>query len=592
MTPQTIPALFLRAVETYDKPDAFLRKKEGRYAAFSHAEALAAVKKTACGFLSLGLVKGDRIAVLSENRLEWMIADLGILSAGCVNVPIYATLPANQVEYILADAEVRAAVVSGPDQYAKIAPLLLRLSHLQHVVSFDPIEGEPNVLTLEELMRRGGEGTAPGAFDDRVKTVGGGDIASIIYTSGTTGDPKGVVLTHSNFVSNVASCTEAFRIESSDTCLSILPLSHALERTGGYYASLSKGVTIAYAENFNAVGENLREVRPTFIISVPRFFEKLYERVNDQVSRGSGARKKLFAWALRAGVAHTREIVEKRHTPATMLRRCAADALVLKKVRARTGGRLRFCVSGGAPLSREIAEFFWAVGIPLLEGYGTTEGSPALSLNTLDAFKIGSVGRPLPQVEIRIADDGEILARGPNIMQGYFKRPDLTAEVIRGGWYHTGDIGHVDADGFLVITDRKKDLIVTSGGKNVAPQLIERVLKTSEFISEVLILGDKRRFISAIIVPNFQKLEQFADAAGIEYGRREELVRDPAVIKKFENEVKTKCEQLAGFERVRKFVLRDRPFTVEDGDLTPTLKVKRRVVEKKHAKDIDALYTD
>ncbi len=592
MIPRTIPGLFLGAVETYDKPDAFLHKKSGRYVAVSHRQALDAVRKTACGLLSLGLVKGDRVALLSENRLEWMIADLAILSAGCVNVPIYPTLPANQVEYILADAEVRAAFVSGPVQYAKIAPLRPRLSNLQHVFSFDAVEGEADVLALDQVVRRGEETPAREVFDDRVETVGANDVASIIYTSGTTGDPKGAVLTHSNFVSNVLSCTEAFRIESSDSCLSFLPLSHAFERTGGYYAPLFKGVTIAYAENFNSVGENLREVRPTFIISVPRFFEKLYERINDQISKETGTRRRLFAWAVRAGAAYMRETIEKRLTVSTRFRRLAADALVLKKIRARTGGRLRFCVSGAAPLSPEVAEFFWAIGLPLLEGYGTTEASPALSLNTLDAFKIGSVGRPLPQVEFRIAEDGEILARGPNIMQGYFKRPDLTAEVIRGGWYYTGDVGHVDTDGFVFITDRKKDLIVTSGGKNVAPQLIERVLKTSDLISEVLILGDKRRFISAIIVPNFQKLEAFADAAGIEYGRREDLVRDPAVIRKFDEEVKAKCGQLAGFERVRKFVLRDRPFTVEDGDLTPTLKVKRRVVEKKHAKDIDELYLE
>jgi long-chain acyl-CoA synthetase len=592
MVPQTIPELFLDAVETYGKPDAFLHKKGGRYVAVSHTDVLDAVRKTTCGLLSLGLARGDRIALLSENRLEWMIADLAILSAGCVNVPVYATLPANQVEYILADAEARAVFVSGRSQYAKIAPLRSRLPGLQHVFSFEPIEGETAVLSLEEAMKRGGETAAAGAFDARVRTVGTKDIASIIYTSGTTGDPKGAVLTHSNFVANVLSCTETFRIDSGDSCLSILPLSHAFERTGGYYAPLSKGVTIAYAEDFNTVGENLREVRPTFIISVPRFFEKLYERVNAQAARETDTRKKLFGWALRAGTAYTRGRVQGRISAATRLRRLAADALVLKKIRSRTGGRLRFGLSGGAPLSPEIAEFFWAVGIPLLEGYGTTEASPALSLNTLDAFKIGTVGRPLPRVEFRVAEDGELLARGPNIMHGYFKRPDLTAEVIRGGWYHTGDIGHIDSDGYVVITGRKKDLIVTSGGKNVAPQLIERLLKTSDLISEVLILGDKRRFVSAIIVPDFERLERIAAVEGIEYGSREELVRVPAVIKKFDEEVKARCEPLAGFERVRRFVLRDRPFTVEDGELTPTLKVKRRVVEKKHAKDIDALYTD
>jgi long-chain acyl-CoA synthetase len=592
MTPRTIPALFLNAVETYDKPDAFLHKKDGRYVAVSHGEVLGAVRKATCGLLALGLVKGDRVALISENRLEWIIADLAILSAGCVNVPIYATLPPGQVEYILFDAEVRAVFVSGPAQYAKIAPLRGRLPQLQHVFTFDPIEGETGVVTLDKLLRRGGDVDNPRVFEDRLHVIAEDDTASIIYTSGTTGDPKGVVLTHSNFVSNVASCTAVLNIDSKDCCLSSLPLSHALERTGGYYAALSKGVTIAYAESFHAVRENIREVRPTFIISVPGFFERMYERVSDRVAASPAARKKLFAWALRAGSVYARQTIEKRVTLAARLKRLAADTLVLKKFRTVTGGRVRFCISGGAPLSREIAEFFWAVGLPLIEGYGTTEACPVLTLNTLDAIKLGSVGKPLPQVEIRIADDGEILARGPNIMHGYFKRPDLTAEAIRDGWYHTGDIGYIDSDGFLVITDRKKDIIVTSGGKNVAPQLVERVLKTSEFISEVLVLGDKRRFVSAIIVPNFHKLEAWAASAGISYANRTELVRNPAVIKKLQEEIKKRSDQLAGFERVRRFVLRDRHFTVEEGDLTPTLKLKRRVVETKLAKDIEALYSD
>jgi len=592
MIPQTIPALFLSAVETYDKPDAFLHKKEGRYVSVSHSDALGAVRKATCGLLALGLVKGDRVALLSENRLEWMIADMAILSAGCVNVPIYPTLPPNQAEYLLSDAEVRAIFVSGPAQFAKIAPLRARLPNLQHVFSFDSIAGGMDASTLDQLMRRGDAIENPSVFDDRVEKIAGSDWASVIYTSGTTGDPKGAVLTHANFVSNVLGSTETFHIDSNDCCLSFLPLSHALERTGGYYAPLSKGATIAYAESFNTVAENLREVRPTFFISVPRFFEKIYERINDRIAAGPHVQKKLFSWAVRAGKTYTRQSLDKRVSATTRLNRLAADWLVSRKLREHLGGRIRFCVSGGAPLSRDIAEFFWAVGLPLLEGYGTTEASPVLSLNTLKAFRFGSVGKPLAGVEIRIAGDGEILARGPNIMHGYFKRPDLTAEVIRDGWYHTGDIGHIDPDGYIVITDRKKDLIVTSGGKNVAPQLIERVLKTSDFIAEVVILGDKRRFISAIIVPDFKRLDDFAAAAGISYGTHAELVRHPAVIKRIEEEVKKKGGQLAGFERVRKFILRDRAFSVEEGDLTPTLKVRRRVVEKKLAKDIDALYTE
>jgi len=592
MIPQTIPALFLNAVETYDKPDAFLHKKDGRYVGVPHGDALSAVRKATCGLLALGLVKGDRVALLSENRFEWMIADMAILSAGCVNVPIYSTLPPDQTEYLLSDSEVRAIFVSGPALFAKIAPLRARLPNLQHVFSFDSIPGGTDVSTLDELMRRGDAIDTPSVFDDSVATIAASDWASVIYTSGTTGDPKGAVLTHANFVSNVLSCTEMFHIDSKDCCLSFLPLSHAFERTGGYYAPLSKGATIAYAEGFNTVAENLLEVRPTFFISVPRFFEKIHERINDRVEAGRDVRKKLFSWAVRAGKAYTREAMDRRVTGITRLGRFAADTLVLRKIRAQMGGRIRFCVSGAAPLPREIAEFFWAVGLPLLEGYGTTEAAPALSLNTLDAFRIGSVGKPLPRVKIRIAEDGEILARGPNIMHGYFRRPDLTAEVIRDGWYHTGDIGHIDPDGYLVITDRKKDLIVTSGGKNVAPQFVERVLKTSDFIAEAVIFGDKRRFISAIIVPNFQRLDEFAATAGIPYGSRAELVRHPDVIRKIEEEVRKKGEQLAGFERVRKFVLRDRAFSIEEGDLTPTLKVRRRVVERKLGKEIDALYAE
>jgi long-chain acyl-CoA synthetase len=388
------------------------------------------------------------------------------------------------------------------------------------------------------------------------------------------------------------SCTEAFHVHSSDSFLSSLPLSHALERTGGYYVPLFKGATIAYAESFNTVLQNLREVRPTFLVSVPHFFEKVHARIMDGAMRSSAPKKKLFFWAIGIGKTRTAERAEKRHRPALAVKRWLADMLVFRRLRAETGGRLRFCTSGGAPLPREIAEFFFAIGLPVLEGYGTTEASPVLAVNTLENFKIGSVGKPLPGVEISVAEDGEILARGPNIMREYFNKPALTNEALRDGWYHTGDIGHIDADGFLVITDRKKELIVTSGGKKIAPQPIEWLLKTSDYIAEAILVGDTRKFVSAIIVPDFETLHAFADAEGISYGTDAELVRHPAVIKKIGDEIASKSEDLAGYERVKKFILREKDFSLEDNELTPTFKIRRRAVEKKYQNEINALYSD
>ncbi len=592
MPAETIPTLFLKAVAAFDKPDAFRRKSGGIYTDVSHREALDLVKKTTCGLLALGLVKGDRVGLLSENRFEWAVADLAILSAGCVNVPIYPTLPPQQVEYILRDSEIRAAFVSGRTQLDKIEAVRTRLPHLQHVFSFDRIEGQAGVLTLDELIQRGAASGDSSLFEKRVATVGADDWASVIYTSGTTGDPKGVVLTHSNFVSNVIGCTEALHVDSSDSFLSFLPLSHALERTGGYYVPLFKGATIAYAESYNAVPQNLREVRPTFLVSVPRFFERLHSRIMDAATRSSTAKKRMFFWAVGIGKACAEPQGERRRRPGLAVERWIADRLVFRKLRAETGGRLRLCISGGAPLPREIAEFFFAIGLPLLEGYGTTEASPVLAVNTLSSYKIGAVGKPLSGVEIAFAEDGEILARGPNIMRGYFNKPALTNEVLRDGWYYTGDIGHLDADGFLVITDRKKELIVTSGGKKVAPQPIEWLLKSSDYIAEAMLIGDTHKFVSAIIVPHFENLHAFADATGITYASDAELVRNPAVVKKISDEIASRSQNLAGYERVRKFILRDKNFSLEDNELTPTFKVRRRVVEKKYENEINDLYRE
>lgn len=589
MPPETIPALFLDAVTTHDKAEAFRQQRQGRYVSTSHRDALAAVKAAACGLLALGLSKGDRVALLSENRVEWVIADLAILSAGCVTVPIYATLPANQVEYILRDSEARAVFVSCRAQFDKVASVTSHLPSLQHVFSFEPVEGGESAITLDELSQKGAAETAE-MFDERLSTIGANDWASIIYTSGTTGDPKGAVLTHRNFVSNVLACTRVLGIGPDDRCLSCLPLSHAFERTAGCYVPLHRGATIVYPENPVRAVDNLKDVRPTFVVCVPRLFEKLYGGITAAASIGPVFRRKLLLWAFRAGERCRKESASGRLRWTTRLERTIAEALVFRKLKDRMGGRIRFFVSGAAPLRRDIAEFFQSAGIPIFEGYGLTETSPVVSVNTFDHFKLGTVGQPIPGVEVRIARDGEILVKGPNVMQGYFKQPARTEDVLRDGWFSTGDIGLLDEDGYLVITDRKKDLIVTAGGKNVAPQVVESLLKSSPYISQVLIIGNDRKFVSAIVVPDFDVLSAFAASSGISFANHADLLKNPAIVATMRAEIDRASEPLAPFERVKKFVLAEREFSIDQDEMTPTLKLKRRVIEKRFRSDIDALY--
>ncbi len=588
---ETIPELLLYAAKEYDKPDAFKFKQGGGYKSVSHADVLSRVHKTALGLMKCKLAKGDRVAILSENRLEWAIADLAILSCGCIDVPIYATLPANQVEYILRDSEARAIFVSTAAQMEKIMEIRPNLPMLENVIVFDA-RGGGDFTTLEELMQKGAEASGQPPLESMCTTVGPQDWASIIYTSGTTGDPKGVVLTHSNFMSNTKTCASLIEIGPKDTCLSFLPLSHVFERTAGYYTMLYAGVTIAYAESIDTVPENLLEVRPTVMVSVPRLYEKMYARIMETATGGSALKKNIFFWALKTGRRYVTEKLSGGVSSMTRRKYGLANKLVFAKLKQKTGGKLRFFVSGGAPLARDIAEFFYAAGLPILEGYGLTETSPVISVNTFEHFKFGTVGKPIPGVEARIADDGEIIVRGPNIMVGYFKRPDLTKEVVIDGWFHTGDIGEIDEEGFLKITDRKKDLIVTAGGKNVAPQPIENALKTSKYISQAVLIGNKRRFIAALIVPNFENLIKFAKAAGIPFTDVASLIKNSKVIEKVADEIERKSIGLASFEKVKKFLLLDKDFSLETDELTPTLKVKRSIIEKKFKEQIDELYAE
>jgi long-chain acyl-CoA synthetase len=593
MSVDTIPAMFLHAVKTYDKPDAFQRKEHGKYTDISHRKVLENVHNACEGLLSLKLAKGDRVALLSENRLEWAIADLAILSAGCINVPIYATLPAKQVEYILRDSEARAVFVSTRFQLEKIESIRENLPNLEHVISFEGAGTPPAVITVDELMEKGAAFPQKVAsLEERARTIGKYDWASIIYTSGTTGDPKGAILNHWNFVSNVLAATKAIEIGPTDKCLSFLPLSHVFERTDGYYVMIYAGVTIAFAESIDTVPENLLEARPTIMISVPRLYEKMHARILDAVAAGSGIKKRLFKWAVGVGKAYANEVLAGKLSGGTKARYGIANGLVFKKLKARTGGKLRFFASGGAPLARSLAEFFYAAGLPILEGYGLTETSPLVSLNTFNDFKFGTVGKPVDGVTVQIAGDGEILVKGPNIMLGYYKKPDLTDKVLDGEWFHTGDIGHIDDDGFLVITDRKKDIIVTAGGKNVAPQPIENLLKANKYIAQAVVIGDRRKFLSAIIVPNMDALRQFAGECEIPYNNDGDIIRNTTIVSMIRDEMKKMSVDMASYEQVKKFILLEKDFTIEDNELTPTLKVKRANIEKKFAKEIEALYEE
>jgi long-chain acyl-CoA synthetase len=594
MAIQTVCDLFYRSVDTYRKPEHLKYKRDGAWHTVSSEEFRAAVEEISMGLRALGVSRGDKVAIVSENRPEWAFADLATLCTGAADATIYPTLTAAQVHYILDDSESKVAFVSNAAQAAKVAEVRARLPRLQHVVRFDPAP-MPGTTSLDELRAKGREALAADrdAVRRQAATLTKDDLATLIYTSGTTGDPKGVMLTHANLLHNVLAAEKVFPMVNHEwTALSFLPLCHSFERTAGHNFMLYAGVTIAYAESVEKVPENMQEVRPWIMCSVPRLYEKMYARVNEKVASDPPLRQRIFRWAIGVGrkvFAHT---VARTEAGALLkLRFALADKLVFSKIKARTGGRLRLFISGGAPLAREIAEFFGAAGMLVCEGYGLTETSPVITCNYPGRVKPGTVGLPLEHVEVKIAEDAEILTRGPHVMKGYYRKPEATAEAIDGdGWFHTGDIGFVDPDGCLVITDRKKDIIVTSGGKNIAPQPIENRLKTNKFFSEVVMVGNRRNFPAALVVPNFESLEAWAKQGKMSVVSREELVRRPEVLAHYRRLVDEMTADLAQFEKIKKIALLTREFTQESGELTPTLKVKRRVVEERYKPTIDAMY--
>jgi len=589
----TIPRIFLHAVDGFDLPAAMRHREGGTWRDLSHREVEARVARLAAALAAAGLERGDRVAILSENRPEWAIADYAVLGLGGVTVPVYATLPANQVAYILENSGARVIFVSTPEQARKVLEVRDGLPSLERVVAFDDPGAAAGVERFRDLLDAGRDAIErgeAGSFREAAQRVGPDDVATLIYTSGTTGDPKGVMLTHANLASDVAAVLQAgfaAVVRPGDTALSFLPLSHVLERMVDYLY-WDQGVSIAYSASMERVIHDLEEVRPKIAVSVPRLFEKIHARV----MAGTGLRKRLVLWAKGVGERVADERLAGREPSGTLaLRYRLADRLVFSRLRERTGGRLELFVSGGAPLSADVARFFHAARLPIYEGYGLTETSPVISVNRPGHVRLGTVGQAVPGVEVRIGADGEILTRGPHVMKGYWNDPGATAGAIDPeGWFHTGDVGELDADGYLRITDRLKDLIVTAGGKNVAPQPIENAAALSPYVAQAVMVGDRRAYPVLLLVPDYDHLDPWARQQGIDPADRGALARDPRVKRFLEGEALGRLGAFAHYELPKKVAVIPDEMSIEAGTLTPTLKVKRRVVESRYRDVIEALY--
>jgi long-chain acyl-CoA synthetase len=591
MAVQTLADLFLVAAGNH-KPDHLLHKVEGSYQPISTAEWVDQVRRVWRGLETLGVERGDRVALMADNGPHWPTVDFAVQCRGAATVPIYPTVLAETAAYILHDSGAKVAFIHRRDQ---LDGLLSRRAEMPGVRRFVLIEGDPpagvdDVEPFSALVAEGAD-VHPDRFEEAVEEVTPDDLASLVYTSGTTGRPKGVMLTHGNFVSNVCTAIALLDLRSDQVALSFLPLSHVFERTVNY-CYFYKGISIAYAESVQAVAQNLQEVRPHLFVSVPRVYEKILAKVHEGVAKSSGLKRRIFHWA----VETAREALPARlagEHPSGWLgfQLALADGLVFSKIKERLGGRFEFAVSGGAPLGRDVAEFFWGAGIPIYEGYGLTETSPVITVNKPGAVKLGTVGQPIPGVDVRIADDGEILVHGPNVMKGYFGNPEATAEVIdAAGWFHTGDIGELDAEGFLKITDRKKEIIVNAYGKNIAPAPIEGALKASRFIGQAVVIGDRRKYLSALLVPDFENLEPWAREHGVKAADHAALIADPTVREHYRQEVAAVNRDLAHYEQIVAWDLLPEEFSIEGGELTPTQKVKRRVIHDKFADVIERLY--
>ncbi len=595
---KTIAELYTFLTEEFGKNmtrPVMMRKVDGVYKGISYTEFKEETDNFAYGLTALGVKKGDKIAIIAENRPEWVYSDMGILALGGVDVPMYPSLTASSIEFILNNSESRGVIVSNKLQLNKVLKNRESLRHLNFIIVMNEKDIQPDVqslYTFKDVQDMGKiyRNNHPGYLKETKKNVHEDDLCTIIYTSGTTGEPKGVMLTHKNILSNVNSALESFPISQDDIFLSFLPLCHIFERMAGYYTGFSSGGMICYAESIETVAQNFIETRPTILTTVPRLFERMYSKIIKNVESQSVTKQRIFNWAIYIGKQAAKERKKGSLSPVLAAKFKVADKLVLHKLRERTGGKLRFFISGGAALAPDLGEFFEAAGIKIVEGYGLTESSPVIVANRVDDYKFGTVGKVFPGVEIKLAPDGEILARGPNIMQGYYKNKRETDEVLKNGWLHTGDIGAFDTDGFLRITDRKKHLFKTTAGKYIAPTPIENLFLSSKYIDQFVLIGDRRMFLSALIVPDFEAVKEYADSHKIKYSTIEELSDIKEIRELMEKEMSKIQKNLANYERVRRFTLLEKPFSLETGEITPSLKIKRKVVEEKYSDRIEQMY--
>ncbi len=591
--PKTLPELFLQSFKKHDLPDALNVKVDGEWKQIPSTLIKSRIERIAFGLYSIGLRPGDKAAILATNSPEWTLTDAGCQFAGVVDVPIYTTLAPQSIDYILNDSGSKVIFLENLAAYERVADVLASAKEL---IFFDA-EGVnlPNSRSLADLEAEGSklQGQQPDLIKDLVHSLKPSDVATLIYTSGTTGEPKGVMLTHTNIISNVIDVGEKYDFSIHDISLSVLPLTHVFERSA-MYLYIFNGMSVYYAESVDRVPDNLREVRPTIFIGVPRIFEKVYAKAKLKAAQSGGLKEKIFDWAIEVAKQYAMRIEDHRPIPFFLsLKHRVADAMVYSKLREFFGGRLRACITGGAALPDDIYLIFTGSGIKIMQGYGLTETSPVISSNNPSAVKLGTVGRPIRNMQVRIAADGEIEASGPGVMLGYYNKPDATRDAFtEDGWFKTGDIGEIDDDGYLRITDRKKELFKTSGGKYIAPSPIEQMIRSSRFVSQAVLVGNERKFAAALVVPNFEMLESYVKLKGITASTPAEMCRNARIIDLIQRQIEGATTNLARFEKVKKIALLENELTVEGGELTPTLKIKRRVVEEKYKDVIDGFYDD
>jgi long-chain acyl-CoA synthetase len=592
----SIPAVLKENAQRYRNRTAISYKKKGVFLSLTYEQFYERVLMLARGLRKAGMSPGDHVAIFSENRLGWAISDFGIQSAGGITVPIYATNTGKQAAYILNHCGAKIVFCSTKGQYEKLLQIKDEIPNVELVVAYERFMGELSfpVYTQYQLSEVGTPLSEEdrGEIEDQIDSITPEDILTIIYTSGTTGVPKGVLLTQRNVMINAEYGVEQLAMPQKDiTILSFLPLSHVLERTGGYYVCLMNGNHIAFAENVAAVMENMVEIRPTSMVSVPRLFEKIHSRVYENVHQMSKFRRKLFHKAVEVGREYVnKKYVKKEPIGLLNLKYRFFDRLVFKKIRARFGGKLAYCLCGGAPLDKTINEFMWIIGIPVFNGYGLTETSPGVTISSAGEVRFDSVGKAFRDTDIKLAEDGELLVKGPQLMKGYYKNEKATAEAIQDGWFSTGDIARIDEEGFVYIIDRKKELIVTAGGKNIAPQPIENELKLDKYISLAIVFGDRKPYLTALLTPNVERLINYAREHEISYIDIEELVNNRRIKELYEGRIKEMNKKYPSYKTIKHFAIVSREFSIEGGELTPTLKLKRKVIYEIYKDLVDELY--